>query len=289
MSYYKILGLNKEPFSTSPDPDFFFLSKEHDLALTNLMIELHLRRGLSVILGDVGTGKTTLSRKLVQCLREKGNFLLNIMLDPCFESEGSFLTSLIRNFSVNMDQYGDRTLDTGRSVLDLKEVLEKYLYDRCVIENKTVVIIIDEAQKLTAQSIEMLRVLLNYETNENKLLQLVLLGQMELYSKIHGISNFLDRVSFKYVLNPLGLQETKDLVHFRMRQAGYAGRRDFFLDEAVELIHEASRGYPRKITLFCHRALKSAVMKNKWAVDEGVIREIMEEDLRVGWLKPTLH
>lgn len=289
MSYYKVLGLDREPFSTSPDPDFFFSSKEHDLALTNLLIELHLRRGLSVILGDVGTGKTTLSRKLIQCLKEKGNFLLNIVLDPSFESEHPFMNSLIRNFDIHLAASSDEMRIREANIVDLKEVLQRFLYEKCVIENKTVVLIVDEAQKLTRASMETLRMLLNYETNENKLLQLVLLGQLELYTKIIEIANFFDRVSFKYVLNPLGVEETKELVNFRMRQAGYGGRREFFLDESIELIHEISRGYPRKITMLCHRALKVAVMKNKWAVDEGIVREMMEEDIRIGWLRPTLH
>ena len=101
MSYYKILGFNKEPFSTSPDPDFFYLSREHEAALTNILIELRLKRGLSVVLGDVGTGKTTLSRKLIQDLKEREDFVLHIILDPTFENEYLFLTSLARNFEIN--------------------------------------------------------------------------------------------------------------------------------------------------------------------------------------------
>ena len=87
MSYFKVLGFEKEPFSTSPDPDFFYLSKEHEAALANILIELRLKRGLSVILGDVGTGKTTLSRKLIQELKDRPDFIFHIILDPSFESE----------------------------------------------------------------------------------------------------------------------------------------------------------------------------------------------------------
>ena len=249
MSYYRILGFEREPFSTSPDPNFFYLTKEHEAALTNVLIELRLRRGLSVVLGDVGTGKTSLSRKLIQCLRERGDFIIHIVLDPCFESEHLFLTSLVRNFEVNMVPYTGHGKNASLpTVLDLKEALEKFLYQKCIVENKIVVLIVDEAQKLSEASIEMLRVILNYETNENKLLQLVLLGQLELHSKITAIPNFFDRVSFKYVLNPLGFEETKDLINFRIRQAGYVSHSRIFLDEAIRLIHKVSRGYPRKVT-----------------------------------------
>ncbi len=291
MSYYRILGFQKEPFSTSPDPNFFYLTKEHETALTNVLIELRLRRGLSVVLGDIGTGKTSLSRKLIQCLRERGDFIIHIVLDPCFESEHLFLTSLVRNFEINMAQYGGPIEKNSLqpTVLDLKEALEKFLYQKCIVENKTVVLIVDEAQKLSEVSMEMLRVILNYETNENKLLQLVLLGQLELHSKIVNIPNFFDRVSFKYVLNPLGFDETKDLINFRIRQAGYVSHSRIFLDDAIRLIHKVSRGYPRKVTSLCHRSLKNLVAKNKWSVDEMIVREIVEEDIHSGWLAPILR
>ena len=142
MSYYRLLGFEKEPFSTSPDPNFFYLTKEHESALTSVLIELRLRRGLSVVLGDVGTGKTSLSRKLIQCLRERGDFIIHMVLDPCFENEHLFLTSLVRNFEINLDQYCDRSRTSGQpTVLDLKEALEKFLYQKCIVEKKTVVLI----------------------------------------------------------------------------------------------------------------------------------------------------
>src|SRR3989338_6552264 len=100
MSYYKVLGFQKEPFSTSPDPDFFYYSKGHEAALTNILIELRLKRGLSVILGDVGTGKTTLSRKLIQELNSREDCIFHMILDPCFESPVSFLSSISRNFGL---------------------------------------------------------------------------------------------------------------------------------------------------------------------------------------------
>lgn len=288
MSYYKILGLEKEPFSTSPDPDFLYFSQGHQSVLTNTLIELRLKRGLSVILGDVGTGKTTLSRKLIQSLKERGDFIVHCVLDPCYENEGEFLNSLVKNFDRIETPLPSQQVQ-ATTVLDLKETLEKFLYDKCILENKNVVLIIDEAQKLTDVSIEMLRVILNYETNDSKLLQLVLFGQLELYSRIAAIPNFMDRISFKYMLNPLDLKETREMIHFRLRQAGYAGKYSLFQDDAIEKIHKASRGYPRKTTLLCHRALKNLVMKQKWTIDAEMIKELVEEDVNLGWLKPIPH
>ncbi len=290
MSYYKILGFEREAFSTSPDPDFLYLTQEHEQALTNLLIELRLQRGLSVVLGDIGTGKTTLSRKLIRCLKDRGDFIIHLVLDPCFENEYFFLSSLVRNFNVNLEQYCHSPFYDGRpAIIDLKEAMEKFLYQKSIVENRTVVLIIDEAQKLTEASMEMLRLLLNYETNQNKLLQLVLLGQMELHTKIVHMPNFMDRVSFKFALNPLSLKETHEMIQYRMKQAGYEANSKLFLDQAVRLIHETSKGYPRKVMSLCHRALKHLVMKRKWAVDEGVVREIVNEDVTAGWLTPMLH
>ncbi len=289
MSYYRILGFEKEPFSTSPDPEFLYFTQGHQSVLTNTLIELRLKRGLSVILGDVGTGKTTLCRKLIRSLKERNDFVFHCILDPSFENEIDFLNILTRNFEIKTEESGQQHVSGRLTVLDLKEALEKFLYEKCLMENKTVVLIIDESQKLSETSIEMLRVILNYETNENKLLQLVLFGQLELYSKIVGIPNFMDRVSFKYVLNPLGLSETREMIRFRIKQAGYASGFQLFTDEAIEMIHKTSRGYPRKITSLCHRGLKHLVMKKKWTVDNEIIKDIIDEDVRVGWLTPMPH
>ena len=276
MSYYRVLGFEKEPFSTSPDPDFFYSAREHDRALTNVLIELRLRRGLSVVLGDVGTGKTTLSRKLVQDLRDREDCLFHIMLDPSFESRAMFTQSLVKNFGIPLE-------NPSPTVTELRETLERFLFQKGVVENKTVVLIIDEAQKLDPMSMEVLRLLLNYETNQHKLLQLVLLGQIELLSAIRNIPNFMDRISFKTKLNPLGYEEMKEMIYFRIQQAGYRARMDLFLEDALKEIYRATRGYPRQVTMHCHRALKDMLMKNKSVVDHELVNGIVEEEAQFGW------
>ncbi|MFC1708963.1 ExeA family protein [Candidatus Omnitrophota bacterium] len=282
MSYYKILGFDKEPFSTSPDPDFFYLSREHEMALTNTLIELRLKRGLSVILGDVGTGKTTLSRKLIQELKERDDFSFHIILDPSFENEHALLSSLARNFDINIEDTKEA------STQELKDVLERFLFQKGVTENKTVVLIIDEAQKLSDMSLEILRVFLNYETNEFKLLQLVLLGQMELHAKICSIQNFFDRISFKYTLNPLSYMETREMIEFRIHRAGYQAKMHLFLKEAIKEIYRATRGYPRQITMLCHKALKSLALKNQSVVDVNTIEELVKKEIKSGWHRKDL-
>lgn len=270
MSYYQILGLDKEPFSTSPDPEFFYQSQEHQAALTRLMIEIRLRRGLSVILGDVGTGKTTLSRKLFQMLRERQDMLFFMILDPTYETEEVFLDSLLRTFQIQIDK-------ENPSVLDMKEAIKKYLFQKGVQENKTVILLVDEAQKLNLATLEILRVLLNYETNEYKLLQLVLLSQLELLPKIREMKNLMDRISMKYIINPLDDSETKEMIEFRIRHAGYRSNIPLFKDEAILEIYQQTQGYPRRISMLCHNTLKTLVMENKIVVDRDIVRKVAAE------------
>ena len=273
MSYYDILGLNKEPFSTSPDPSFFYESQEHHAALMRLMIEIRLKRGLSLILGDVGTGKTTLSRKLFQMLNEREDIIFHMVLDPTYDTEELFLDSLTRTFGIELGK-------ENPSILDFKEAIKDYLFRKGVEENKTVVLLIDEGQKLNSLTLEVLRVFLNYETNEFKLLQLVLLSQMELLPRLREIPNLWDRISLKYVLNPLDEQETKEMIEFRLKKAGFSSGPPLFTDTAIKEIYQYTQGYPRRISMFCHNALKELVMESQPVVDVPVIRKLVAKEVR---------
>jgi len=272
MSYYQILNLHKEPFSSSPDPDFFYHSTEHTTALKRLEIAVRLKRGLSLVLGDVGAGKTTLSRALFQAFNgEEDHFIFHMILDPDFKSEYQFLAHLTKMFGVS---------PFLRSSMDHRETIEKYLFQKGVEEGKTVVLVIDEGQKLSMPFIEILRTLLNYETNEYKLLQLVLLGQMELLPRIKKIKNFMDRVALKYIINPLDEKETSEMIRFRLSKAGHDGRKEIFTYEAIKKIYDFTQGYPRKITLLCHNALERLVMDGRETVTGELIDLLAEEEKR---------
>jgi len=273
MSYYKVLGLNKEPFSTSPDPSFFFLSREHKAALCRLQIAVTLRRGLSVILGDVGTGKTTLSRKLSRVLSNEDDVIFRMVLNPYFRTEQQFLSRIAKLFHISVPP--------SATALDLIEAVERYLFRAGVEEQKTVVLLIDEAQILPKFVFETLRILLNYETNEYKILQLVLLGQMELLPRISGMANFWDRIALKYVINPLGEDEIKRMIEFRLKQAGGNGTSGaLFTDEAIRRIWQHAGGYPRKLNLICHDCLEYLVMYDKRLVDEDVVGQVIDAEVK---------
>lgn len=281
MSYHKLLGFESEPFSTSPDPNFFYLSKDHDSALTNILIELRLKRGLTVILGDIGTGKTTLSRKLVHELHQRPDFTFYMMLNPHFETELDFLAALFQHF--NIETTKDITL---MKVPEMMNAIEKFLLQKAVNEGKTLTLIIDEAQRITESTLEALRMFLNFETNEYKLLQVVLLGQLELVPKILQLPNFYDRISCKYVLNPFNVDDTKKMILFRLEKAGLTSGKPFFTDEAIEEIHRYTMGYPRRITMLCHKALKQLIISRKDVVDLEIIKDIISRESRTFWKKP---
>lgn len=269
MSYLTTLQLDREPFSTSPDPAFFYRSHEHYTALNRLEIAIRLKRGLSIVLGDVGTGKTTLSRALFQAFNGEQDYVFHMILDPAFKSEYQFLTHLTKLFGIS---------PFFRSALDHREAIEKYLYHRCVEENKTVVLLIDEGQKLSLSHLEVLRTLLNYETNEHKMLQLVIMSQMELLPRIKKVRNFMDRVALKYIINPLDAYETGKMIDFRLRQAGYKDNRSLFSHEAVSRIYHFTQGYPRQISRICHHAVECLIMEDHEVVTGDLIDQIISEE-----------
>ncbi len=273
MSYFELLGLEREPFSTSPDPTFLYQTAAHKAALCRLQIAITLRRGLCVVMGDVGTGKTTLSRKLATLLKDAPNVQFHMILNPYFQTDKQFLARLAVLFHLEVP--GPRA-----TALDYIEAIERHLFQAGVEQEQTVVLLIDEAQILPDFVLETLRILLNYETNEYKMLQLVLVGQMELLPRISRMANFWDRIAMKCVLNPLALDEVRALLDFRLQQAGYRGADPLFSDDAVRAICEHTRGYPRKLAQLCHQSLEALVMHDRKMVDAGLVRALIEGEVR---------
>ena len=276
MSYYNILGLDKEPFSTSPDPNFFYQFFGHKAVLYRLRVAIELRRGLSLILGDIGAGKTTLSRILFQIMAQEENSLVVPLLNPVYESEKQFLADLLERFHAT----ADFSQDKKPSTLAYLKTLERILFQKCVEEHKTVVLLIDEAQKLTEPCLEVLRSLLNYETNEYKILQVVLLSQMELLPRISSMKNLWDRISLKYVLSPPGESEIKGLIEYRLAQAGYVSGIPLFKDDAIQLIYQHTQGCLRKITMLCHDAMEHLVMHNQASVTAEVVMALLDKEVK---------
>jgi general secretion pathway protein A len=172
MEYYELLGLVKEPFSMAPDPEFFYQSKYHGECLNRLEISLRLNRGLNVVMGGIGTGKTTLSRLLLGRFVEFGrDYQFHLILDPTWKDNYEFLLYLKKMFGISKK---------GNLQIDIMNQIEHYLIDTAIKSKKRIVLIIDEGQKMGPEQLEIIRTLLNFETNDMKLIQVIIFTQPEI-------------------------------------------------------------------------------------------------------------
>ncbi len=261
MDYFKILNLKKEPFSNSPEPEFFFQSDKHLGCLQKLELAVRLRRGLNVVIGDVGTGKTTLCRQLIlkfaEAEHDSGNTETHLLMDPAFTNPLEFLSAVALTFGISFSGNSD-------SEWQFKENIKKYLLEKSVDEGKIVVLIIDEGQKLPDFCLEILREFLNYETNECKLLQIVILAQREFEQTLIRHKNFADRVNLYYFLEPLNFRETRGMVRFRIEKAGNTGETpSLFTYPGLLALYLATKGYPRKIVTLCHQVILALIIQNR--------------------------
>ena len=271
MDYYKLFNLNREPFSNTPDPDFFYRSAMHAKCLMDLEIALRLRRGLIVVQGEVGTGKTTLCRRLIRTLSagegESAPVRVHLVLDPAFESSFQFAKAINEMLSGSGEAEKCQTIGCHR------EMIKNRLFAAGVDGDQTIVLVIDEAQKLPGECIEFLRELLNYETNEHKLLQIVLFAQNEMRELLAAHPNFEDRVAFFHFLGPLDRADTQHMIRFRLERAaeGTAGNAPVFTRGAFTRIHRLTGGYPRKIIHLSHNILLLLLIKGKSRVTPAMV------------------
>ena len=282
MDYFKILNLNKEPFSNSPEPEFFFQSTEHLACLQQLELAIRLRRGLNVVMGEVGTGKTTLCRQLIlrfaESEEDRNGIETHLLLDPSFSNPREFLTTVAITFGMSGS-------GAEESEWQLKEYIKKYLFRKGVDEKKTVVLIIDEGQKLPEFCLEILREFLNYETNEFKLLQIVIFAQNEFKQILKTHENFADRVNRYSFLKPLNFRETRSMIRFRLARGGRpAGMPQIFTFPGIWAVYLATGGYPRKIITFCHQIMLALIIQNRtragWFLVRSTSRRLMPELIR---------
>lgn len=266
MEYYESLGLVREPFLDTADPYFFYQSRSHKESLQRLEISVRLGRGLNLILGDVGTGKTTLAQALEMELVKDEQFIICKIMDPTYSSEEEFLEAMLMLFALEPMP--------GASRLSIKNTLKNYLYHVGVEQNKRVVLIIDEGQKLTYPCLENLRLFLNYQTPQRKLLNIVIFSQLEILPVIRRKANFTDRIAVLYMLEPFTREETHRMIDYRLFRAGLAKGREIFSGEAKDLIYEQTRGKPRRITMLCHNAIEEAIIRNQAVVDAEIIRSL---------------
>jgi putative secretion ATPase (PEP-CTERM system associated) len=263
--YERYFGLKEKPFRLTPDPRFLYLSEKHAEALDHLYYGITQGEGFMVISGDVGTGKTTVIRSLLDRLNDP-KVETSLILNPLLEID-ELLKSILEDFGLTFE---------GNSKKDLIDQLNAFLLTLNQEEKKGV-LIIDESQNLAPDLLEELRSLSNLETHEEKLLQIVLVGQLELWNKLnhYNLRQLKQRISVSYRLEPLSLKEIKGYIDHRLSVAGFKGSLGFSF-WAMRRIYRVTGGIPRLINLLCDRILLVLYLEQRMRVTISHVRKAIE-------------
>lgn len=269
--YEAHFGFDKRPFSLSPDTGLFVNLDDHKRCFSLLVHVLDTGEGFLKVIGEVGTGKTILCRKLLRYLEVKkadefySVYIPNPILSPIglYRAVGKEL-----GLDINQQQDNDALLShITERILALAE------------SNKTVVVIVDEAQSLPAETLEALRLITNLETEEKKLIQIILFGQTELDDLLNEerFRQLRQRITFSHYLKALNPKETKRYIEYRLAQSGYNGT-EIFNDAVITKLYNATRGVPRMINVIAHKALMAAFADRSLAVTKKHIQRAVLDD-----------
>ncbi len=263
--YKQYFGLSEAPFSIAPDPRYLYLSDQHREALAHLIYGVGDQGGFLLLTGEVGTGKTTICRCLLQQVPDNAD--IAFIINPK-QSINQLLQSIFKDLHIPFDR--------GSTSKDLIDDFNDYLID-AHRRGRNTILIIDEAQNLSVDVLEQLRLLTNLETNEKKLLQLVLLGQPELKELLDKpeLRQLAQRVTARYHLSPLSKAELNDYIQHRLAVAGC--RSELFSQSALKQIYRHAQGIPRLINLLCDRCLLGVYANNADEVTPSVVNKAAKE------------
>jgi general secretion pathway protein A len=266
--YYQYFGLTEAPFSIAVNPRYLFMSPRHRDALAHLLYGVGAGGGFILLTGEVGTGKTTINRCLLEQLPDDTD--VAIILNPALNAM-ELLAAACDELGISYDQ-DKHTLKT------LTDSLHRFLLDNHRRGRKTV-LLIDEAQHLDFGVLEQIRLLTNLETNSEKLLQIILIGQPELAQMLGRpeLRQLNQRITARYNLEPLSLEETGAYIRHRLQVAGMTAGRDVFPAAVVSGIHRHTRGIPRLINVLCDRILLGAYGRNQGQADQAMLRQAARE------------
>jgi len=264
--YKEFYGLREYPFNMTPDPQFLFLSRNHRVALDVLLYGIRERKGFVAITGEVGAGKTTLCRALLNSL-DAATTKTALILNPCLSD-----SQILR---VVCDEFRLQPARTTKK--DLYDTINGFLL-RELAANHNVALIVDEAQNLRPSVLEQIRLLSNLETEKGKLLQIVLVGQPELGELLgrENLRQLKQRIALRYHVAPLAAEEVGDYIEHRLRVAGGDGRIQW-TPEALALIYEYSGGVPRLINVLCDKALLAGYVGETFVIGSPIIQRAIED------------
>ena len=264
--YESFYGFRERPFDLTPNPRFLVMTDVHREALSNLEYGIASRTGITLLVGDAGTGKTTLIRTALE--RQPSRVHCVHLQNPAL-TRAEFVEMLAWRFELS-----DRARESKTALLlELEEVLRKRAE-----AGESTVLLIDEAQSLPRDILEEIRLLANIETTERKLLSVIMAGQPEVTSLLNddSLRQLKQRVALRCELRPLTLQETAGYIAGRIRSAGGLGAQ-VFTREAVTLIHERSRGIPRTISVICDNALLTGFAIGQRPINSATVREVCRD------------
>jgi len=263
--YLEFLGLRERPFSVTSDPAFLYLSKRHREALSHMVYGIRERKGFVEITGEIGTGKTTLCKALLRQL--DANTKTALVLHSGL-SELQLLQSVVQDFGLN-------PMNPNR--ITLFNALNQFLIEQATLGNNLVVVI-DEAQNLSLQVLEQIRMLSNLETDKEKLIQIVLVGQPQLREKLNSpaLRQLHQRIAVRYHILPLDRNEVHIYIEHRLRIAG-SDESLTWTPEAIEEVFQCSKGIPRLINVICDRALLACYVFRVKCVDQAIVRRSYQE------------
>ena len=265
--YLTFFGLNEKPFAITPDPRYLYLSERHAEALAHLLYGINEAGGFVQLTGEVGTGKTTIVRSLLA--QTPKNAEIALILNPSMTAP-EFLLTICEELGIGVQN------SAPGSLKDLVDILSYYLL-RAHAAGKRVVLVVDEAQNLSPDVLEQVRLLTNLETNTQKLLQIILIGQPELRELLsrNELRQLAQRITGRYHLNPLSRDETTAYVRHRLRVAG--ATTDIFAPAALNEVFRLSQGVPRVINVICDRALLGAYSLDRHRVTATLVRNAAAE------------
>jgi general secretion pathway protein A len=265
--YTSFFGLSEKPFAITPDPRYLFMSERHAEALAHLLYGITEAGGFIQLTGEVGTGKTTVVRTLLE--RMPGHADVAVILNPQL-SPLQFVLTICEELGIFLRE------DDTTSLKDLIDVLNRRLLDAHA-KGRRIVVIVDEAQNLTPETLEQVRLLTNLETPSQKLLQIILIGQPELREVLDRMElrQLAQRITGRYHLAPLTRPETASYVNHRLRVAGANG--EIFTSQALREVHRLSNGIPRIINVICDRALLGAFTQESHRVSPALVRAAASE------------
>ncbi len=262
-SYYRSFGLERDPFIDTADPYFYCELGALRKAKERIASAIGASRGLTVVLGEPGTGKTSLSGAIEQTLLADDKVVLGKILDPSFASETEFLIAVGRVFGLALPP---------RSSAALKNALKNFFFETAVLEHRTLVLMVDEAQNLSDANLEALRMLLNYHVPQRKLLNILLFGQSELETRIADRGNLGDRVDGWIRLDRLDEAMAGAVLDYRLERAGLAPGTQVFTPDARALLIDASAGIPRRLTMLAHISMEEAAERVSTLVNVDHVR-----------------